>query len=353
MAKAETTRQPGVFRIARAHVLSLLLAAGTLLGSSLARADDGRACGGASGWISVQLSADTWTAEQRAHMLADLGRALSPQGIGVCSATAKGNSAPLASVVIALGKDERAVVSIDVQDAVTHKRVTRELDLAPIPADGRELAVAIETDELLRASWAEVAFDTVRARAMRAERGVTGSVGAVLSPSRVRNEGAFGGRASGERYAGGLLLLGADGYGRLPLARQLGLELAAGIRASPSHAAPHGKVSALSAGGSLSLALRALAGRAASLDVGAGFSGSFLQFRAEPDAGATAARYSNFLLVGELRVTGRLALGRSVHAVAGLMAGETLHGVRATDAGRVVLGASGLSLGATLGLEVP
>lgn len=353
MAKCDAARRPGVFRTAARRSLLPLLALGTLLSSAIAHAEDAGECGGTGGWIRVELSASTWTSAQREHMLADLGRALAPQGIAICNARASGSDSALASVAIVLGKDERALVSIEVRDAVTHKRVTRELDLAPIPADGRELAVAIETDELLRASWAEVAFDTARARTMRAERAVTGSVGAVLEPSRVRNEPAFGARAAGERYAGGLLLLGADGYGRVPLARRLGLELGAGVRASPSRRAPHGTVSALSAGGSMVLAVRALGGRAASLDAGVALAASFLQFRAEPDAGATASRFSNFLLVGQLQLSGRVALGGSLHAIAGLGVGETLHGVQATDAGRVALAASGLLLGATLGFEVP
>jgi hypothetical protein len=43
-----------------------------------------------------------------------------------------------------------------VGDLINDKRVERTIDLAHIPADGRPLAVAASTDELLRATWLEL-----------------------------------------------------------------------------------------------------------------------------------------------------------------------------------------------------
>jgi hypothetical protein len=303
--------------------------------------------------VLVELRALGWTETQRAGVLADLGRALAPRRIGVCAGPAPGGEPPLATVAIELGADERAAVDIEVRDAVTRKRVRRDVDLAPIPPDGRELAVAIEADELLRASWAEVALDTARARAIAPPGDVARSVGDVLEPSRVRGGGAFGARAAADIYAGGAILLGADALGRLPVAGRLGLEIAAGVRASPSATAAHGRVSALAAGGSVGVGARLAGSGRVSLDLGAGLAASWLQFRADADPGATAARFASLLLVVRLRVAGRVALGRAAHLVAGLEGGETLHGVRATDAGNVVVGATGLALGATLGIEAP
>jgi hypothetical protein len=325
----------------------------TLGGQPSAEAAERAPCDGHGPWVLVELRAAAWTEAQRGGVLADLGRALAPQGIDVCVAAAPGGEPPLATVAVELAADQRAVVDIEVRDAVTHKRVRRDVDLARIPPDGRELAVAIEADELLRASWAEVALDTARARAIEAQRNVVRTVGAVLEPARVRATGAFGVRAAGELYTGGAALVGADGFGRLPLGGRFGLELAAGMRASPSTAAAHGRVDALAAGGGLALALRLASGRRTSLELGAGLTASWLEFRADAAPGATAARFASLLLVARLRVAGRLALGRAAHLVAGLEGGETLHGVQATDAGTVVVGATGLALGATLGIETP
>jgi predicted signal transduction protein with EAL and GGDEF domain len=84
-----------------------------------------------------------------------------------------------------------------------------------------------------------------------------------------------------------------------------------------------------------------------------GLAGSWLQFRGEPAPGSRSAAYGNLLLVSRARVIGRLALGRWIHAAVGLQAGQTLVGVAARDSGQVVRSASGLVLGATLGLETP
>jgi hypothetical protein len=48
-----------------------------------------------------------------------------------------------------------------------------------------------------------------------------------------------------------------------------------------------------------------------------------------------------------------LALGRSVHATGGVDGGIALRGVGASDGGAVVARASGVAVGATLGLEAP
>ena len=93
--------------------------------------------------------------------------------------------------------------------------------------------------------------------------------------------------------------------------------------------------------------------RSTSLDAGAGLAGSWLEYRGLPVPGADASAYANLLLAARLRLVGRLALGRALAASAGLSCGEALRGVQATDTGQVVTGATGLELGATLGLEAP
>jgi hypothetical protein len=330
-----------------------LLAAG-LAGAPAARADP--SCGGADPWVLVNLRADAWTAAQRDGVIADLRRTLAGQGIGTCLADAHPPSAPLATLAIELPSESRASVDIEVRDAVTHKRVRRDVDLAPIPPDGRELAIAIEADELLRASWAEIALDTARARAADVRPQVAGSVGQVLAPSRVQAGGGLGARLGAERYLGaaGMSLYGADAVGRVRLPRRLTLEIAGGVRASPWAGAADGRVRGLSAGASAGLAVR-IAGAAAgaSLEAGAALAGSWLELSAQPAPNAAASSYGGLLVVGRARITGRVPLGRALRLAAGVGVGEALHGVEATDAGQVILGASGLELGASVGLETP
>jgi hypothetical protein len=320
---------------------------------------DGRAawsaarCEGADPWVLVDLRADGWTDAQRAHVLGDLQHTLAPLGIGACVDTAHPVGQPLATLAIDLASVGRALVDIEVRDGVTKKRVRREVDLTGIPADGRELAIAIEADELLRACWAEIALDTARSRGAERPGAVAGSVAQVLAPARVQRSTAFGARAAGEVFLGGAVLLGADAIGRLRVGGRAGLELAAEIRASPSVSTDHGRIGAVAAGGSVSVLLRLAGSEAAAIDAGVGLAGSWLQFHGEAGPGARAGTYDNLLLVCRARVLGRLALGRHMHGVVGVQVGQTLVGVAAGDAGQVVRSASGLALGATLGLETP
>ena len=131
--------------------------------ASSARAQP-RCAGGEGPWVLLQLGAQGWSDAQRAAVLSDLQHTLAGQGIAACSADAHPTAAPLATLAVELAAADaaKATVDIEVRDAVTHKRVRRDVDLSRIPDDGRAAAIAIESDELLRASWAEVALDTAR-----------------------------------------------------------------------------------------------------------------------------------------------------------------------------------------------
>jgi hypothetical protein len=336
--------------------LAILLATGALLAARPSAAADAR-CAGDGPWVQLQLGAQAWSEAQRASVLSDLQHTLAGQGIAACSADAHPTAAALATLSVDLAPDDtaKATVDIEVRDAVTRKRVRRDVDLSRIPDDGRAAAIAIEADELLRASWAEIALDTARAREAqeKARPQVVGSVQQVLAPARGDSGSGLGARAAIEHYFGGITLAGADGVGRVGLAARLALEIAGTLRLGPSVSAPHGQVSALAAGGSVALLFRIAGSRRGSLAAGAGVSASWLEFRAQASPGADASTYANLLAVGNLQVAGRLALGRSVHASLGAGAGVALRGVEATDAGTVVAQARGFALGATVGLESP
>jgi hypothetical protein len=338
-------------------VLLALCAASLMLLRPASAAAAARCAGGDGPWVQLQLGAGGWSDAQRASVLSDLQHTLAGQGIAACAADAHPAGAALAALTVDLSPDDtaRATVDIEVRDAVTHKRVRRDVDLSRIPDDGRAAAIAIEADELLRASWAEIALDTARARQADARPQVVGSVGQVLAPARVGDGGALGARGVFERYLGGgeLTLVGGDAFGRV-VAPRWQLEIAGELRTAPSAAAaPHGRVSALAAGASVTFFVRVAGGRRASLALGAGAGASWLSFRAEPAPGSEGSSYANLLAVGRMRVVGRLGLGRALHMTAGLDVGAALRGVEATDAGAVVASARGLLLAANLGLESP
>jgi hypothetical protein len=83
----------------------------------------------------------------------DLAAELAPRGIGVCTAHAPDGEL---AAELWLSVPEPALVSIQVDDRVTGKRVARDVPATGIPPGGKALAIAIAADELLRASWAEL-----------------------------------------------------------------------------------------------------------------------------------------------------------------------------------------------------
>ena len=335
--------------------LGIAIVACGLLAARTGTAADAR-CAGEAPWVQLQLGAGGWSEAQRATVLSDLQHTLAEQGIAACSADAHPAAAALAMLTVDVAPDDsaKATVDIEVRDAVTRKRVRRDVDLSRIPDDGRAAAIAIEADELLRASWAEIALDTARARQADARPQVVGSIREVLAPARVGDGGALGARGVFERYFGGgeLTLVGGDAFGRI-VGPRWQLEIAGELRASPASTAPHGRVSALAAGASATVLVRVLGGRRASLAFGAGAGASWLSFRAEPAPGSEGSSYANLLVVGRARAIGRLGLGRALHATAGVDVGAALRGVEATDAGAVVASARGLLLAANVGLESP
>jgi len=317
----------------RGPTLSLALCAVALLPAAAGAAEPRCGDGGDGPWVQLQLGAQAWSDAQRAGILSDLQHTLAGQGIAACTTDAHPAGAePLATLTVDLSPDDtaKATVDIEVRDAVTRKRVRRDVDLSRIPDDGRSAAIAIEADELLRASWAEISLDTARARQAQANARpqVVTAVGQTLAPARVDANG-LGARAAIERYvqSGGVTLIGADAFGRLRLSPRIAAEIAGTLRVGPAATAPHGEVSALGTGGALALLVRVAGGRRASLEAGAGADVSWLEFRAQPSSGAEAAAYGNLLVAARLRLVGRLALGRFVHATGGLDGAVALRGV--------------------------
>ena len=295
-----------------------VLAAG-LAGAPTARGEP--SCAGADPWVLVPLRADGWSEAQRAGVLLDLQRTLAGQGIDAClggrpsrrRAARDAGHRPAA-------RTARRRVDIEVRDAVTHKRVRRDVDLAPIPSDGRELAIAIEADELLRASWAEIALDTERARQAEPRREVVRSVDQVLAPARTRRSAALGARLAGEVYLGGN---GAARRRRRSAAcassPRVALELAGGMRASPSStAAARAGAGARRRGQPRPAAPdrgHPLRRRSTPAPASRGAGSSIAPCRSP---GADASAYANLLVAARVRLIGRLALGRALAASAGL-----------------------------------
>jgi hypothetical protein len=75
---------------------------------------------------------------------------------------------------------------IEIRDALTQKRVSRELELGRLPRDGWALALASSSDELLRASWAELVMADAPPPAASAPPAVVRTATASVRPEAAR-----------------------------------------------------------------------------------------------------------------------------------------------------------------------
>jgi hypothetical protein len=304
--------------------------------------------------VSVHFEATGFSAGFSERVLSDLRAGLANRGIDACP-DSEGTGEPLASVKIASTSGPSVAVALEIRDAVTEKRVMRDVDLARVPEDGRAFANAIAVDELVWASWAEIALakrapkKPRRAPPPEVVRGVE-----TVLPDRDADEPStrLGARAALERFGGGQTHLGADATALFPFTEHVGLELSLGLRQGRRVSSEHGHVVSSAAGLGAMLRVTLLRALPLELSLFAGPRAGLARFagRAAPDARGT--ELSGLVLFARggalagLRVLGPLWLEASGGA------GAPLRGLEAQDAGRVISGVSGLELFAAAGLMV-
>jgi hypothetical protein len=208
----------------------------------------------------------------------------------------------------------------------------------------------VAAEELLRASWAELALRGVHSAQTAAPPEVRAVVERATPPARRFT--AWGARLGFERFLGGQTHYGADLFGSLPLGRIAGGLFAVGARRALSEQAPHGSIaaSALSVEAGLSLTFLRLRG----FDLGAFVSGRVLRVSFEPEAESGADARAQSGLAVTSRVGLALAFGSPglVRSYSALGAGLPLKSFSASDSGGVVTGVSKLELFASTGLAL-
>ncbi len=325
--------------------LPLLLA----LGARAAHGVPHPECSGERPWVAVVANVSPSFA---AAVRSELRAGLSPSNIEVCATPPAATPEPLARVTIAEVDAAKARFSLDVTDSVTQKRVGRDLALDKLPADGRALALAVAAEELLRASWAELALRGVHSPQTAAPPEVRAVVEKSAAPPSARRFMGFGARLAFERFLGGQTHYGADLFGVVPLGRIAGGLLAVGARRALSQRAAHGSVGATALSVEAGVSLVFLQRRG--LDLGAFVSGRLLRLSFEPEAAAGATATAQSGLAVTSRVGFALAFGRPglLRSYSALGAGLPLKSFSASDSGGIVTGASQLELFASTGLAL-
>jgi len=212
--------------------------------------------------------------------------------------------------------------------------------------------IALAADELLRASWAELALPRapppLRPLSSQARTAVERST----EPPTRHGRLALGIRGGAEWWTGGLALYGGDGVLEWRLSPRVALGIAAGARAAPEASSSDGTVAArvLSARAGAALTLSAPGSGPAVLVAGSvGAHAVTLMGDAGPEAaGASRTAAALTLALGPgLRVPlGSLGTALVLDA----SGAAALHGVRATDSGAAVTGLSGFAAVVTLGV---
>lgn len=327
---------------------SVLTAAGLSLASSNAGAEP-TGCGGAGRpWVAIEVQGAA--RELAAEMLSDLRAGLASTRIDVCEAGSAIAARPLASLEITAVAAGSLAFAIEVTDSVTLKRVARDVNLAQLPGDGRAFALAVAAEELLRATWAELALRGVK----RPETAAPPEVRAVVEPREAEPArfDAFGARVAFEHYGGGQTHYGGDVFWFHPVGSWLGLEIGAGARNGLTVSAPDGSISGSAL--VLGLSLKPSLLRLTDFEIAAllGLHASRVSFDAEADSQATSRAASGYALYGRAGFAFVLGSQRSLRSQTQLGTGVPLSTFSATDGGRVATGVSELEVFATTGISL-
>jgi len=318
-------------------------AAIALLASRASAADD---CDASSKHPWVAIATDPKLGSEGDRVRRELRADLAPQAIDVCDASRAGT--PIAK--IELSPAEGAVsIRLQIHDALTAKEVARSVSTENIPPDGRALAIAVATSELLRASWAELALREAPPPAQPVPKAVTkiierafraGGAPAPNKPSpRIVSLGvAF----ATEAFTTGFVRLGADVRAGVDIGSRFNVGARVGFRRALAAQVQDGTVEAdalvFGAEGSLTLLPR---DRTFNLDVIFRADVAEISFHATPAPGvaATSATLTSVELSSGVR--GRVALSPSLGLALEVGGGGSVVGAVAKDGDTTVAGTNG------------
>jgi hypothetical protein len=240
-------------------------------------------------WVRFVLEPRPWVDAIAERLLKHLRAQLAPR-IDVCL---EGNpQTAVASVQITPLTASVFTIAIEVSDQLTHKRVSRTVELGTIPEDARALTIAIGATELLRASWAELRLSTA-ARAQPVPPAVAQTIEAIADdnstaatawPSRAEISASI----SYQAWSGGLRFYGPDAVAAVAVSSRLKIALGVGLRLAVPINAPHGQIQITAVRGTAgaSFTLTPVDARVG-LDAVCALDGQWVWFTAKPVTGAT------------------------------------------------------------------
>ncbi len=302
-------------------------------------------------WVGLSFNWDSSFRSFEQTVLEDLRAGFRGREIDVCRSSAGPEHDPVASVTLSHQAQTTAVVSVEIRDTLTRKRVARDVDLSQVPADGRAFAVALATDELVWASWAELALERSveekRTPPPEVERAVKRDL---PKPPPERPAPRLGPRAAFEWFSGGQRHIGPDMTLLFELSPHFQLDVGAGLRQGLDVDSDRGKIQ--SSAISVSSALRLVWFRTQSLQLGipTGVRFGWVNLQGKPNDDATGAEFTGALLSVRSGLDADWHVAGPLWLDAGITLGAAVRSVEATDGGDRATGTSGVELGALLGV---
>jgi hypothetical protein len=280
--------------------------------------------------------------------------ALAPREISTCDDVRLPCGHPVFTASIVFDATT-STARIEIEDGLLHKRVERDLPLSGMPEDAWPLAIAIATDELLRACWTELLLVDAPKTSVSPPPQIVESVENTTRPSRTLRPlpNALGVAADAVLLSSRATGVGAlVRYDRLLAGRfGIGLRLA-WLRVLPK-TSEHGSVSAdlLGGGAGVWIAIiektdRATLAGFGRLDV---YAARFVPV-ASGDGGERRKVFPAVL--GAVGLHGTIALGRRVQLFAEAALAGPLLGAAAYDSGEEILAIRGVGGEASLGTAI-
>ena len=306
--------------------------------------------------MSVTFSDGAWSEGFEEEAFQDLRAGLASRRIETCLAAHGPERPPAAAIVIGSGGEENVKVTVEIHDAVTEKSVSRDVDLTSMPADGRALAIAVAADELVWASWAEIAYKGAKHRSTAPPQVVTAVEQAIQrtprAPAVHASPGALrlGAQFAVEHFGRGLTLLGANASSVVPLTARFRLNIAVGARKGLVVVAPDGRVQSMAANLAVDGTALAFIGANAELGWAIGLGLAWVHLQGESTTGASSRELNGVALYARTGPKIGLHLSGPLWVELGLGLGAPLRAVEGADTGNAVTGASGLEESATLSL---
>jgi hypothetical protein len=319
-----------------------------LLGlSRIAFASSESSCGqSGQPWVSVGFAEGSWSEGLRQAALQDLKAGLATRHIDTCQEGDGPARPPVAAIRITSSGAESVQVTVEIRDSVTEKRVSRDVDLSSVPLDGRAFAIALAADELVWASWAEIGYKGTKRRSKAPPQLVAAVEQSLQVPTREANR--LGAQAAAEHFGAGMTQFGADALYVVALARRFRLRIAGGVRQGLTVGAPDGHIQSTAAGMAIDGGILLLRSSHIELTWTIGGRAAWIHLQGKAAPTALDNDLSGLVVYARTGLNVALHPGGPLWFEFGAGSGVPLRALQATDAGRIITGASGLEQSASI-----